>query len=279
MRKMSGRMVGAVIDLHSHILPGLDDGARTIDDSRELARQAVREGIEAIAATPHVRADYPTSVRQMEDGVARLRRDFEEQGIGLSVLPGAEIDLERLDALSEEELASFTLACSGRYVLLEFPYGGWPLGLEQTVFRLRLRGFQPLLAHPERNREVQERPERLETAVAGGALLQITTASVDGRLGRRCKAAAGRLLELRLAHVLASDAHPPNVREAGYATAIRALADEQLVRYLTAESPTAIVCGEDVPPPPPFRRRRFGIRRASSEASGRMRRSRPRGSV
>jgi protein-tyrosine phosphatase len=252
-------MVGAVIDLHSHILPGIDDGARTIDDSRELARQAVGEGIQAIAATPHVRADYPTSVRQMEEGVDRLRRDFEQHGIPLSVLPGAEIDLERLETLPEEELTCFTLARSGRYLLLEFPYQGWPLGLEQTIFHLRLRGFQPLLAHPERNREVQERPQRLEAAVAGGALLQITAASVDGRLGRRCKAAARRLLELRLAHVLASDAHPPDLRVAGFATASRALGDEQLVRYLTAEVPTAIVNGKDVPAPPALERGRFRI--------------------
>jgi protein-tyrosine phosphatase len=248
-----------VIDLHSHILPGIDDGARTIDDSRELARHAVGEGVQAIAATPHVRADYPTSVQQMQQGVARLRRDFEEHGIPLSVLTGAEIDLERLEALPDEELTCFTLACSGRYILLEFPYRGWPLALEHTIFRLRLRGFQPLLAHPERNWEVQQRPERLEAAVAGGALLQITAASVDGRLGRGCEAAARRLLELRLAHVLASDAHPPDLRKAGFATATRALGDEQLVRYLTAEVPAAIVSGRDVPAPPAFERKRFRI--------------------
>jgi protein-tyrosine phosphatase len=88
--------------------------------------------------------------------------------------------------------------------------------------------------------------------------VQITAASVDGRLGRRCNAAARRLLELRLAHVLAGDAHPPDLREAGFATASRALGDDQLVRYLTQEAPTAIVSGDDVPPPPAFERRRFG---------------------
>jgi protein-tyrosine phosphatase len=254
-----GRIVRAVIDLHAHILPGLDDGARSIEESRELARRAVRDGIDAIAATPHVRADYPTSAERMERGVAELRRDFAEQGIPLSVLHGGEIDLEQLEGLPDEELVRFTLAQTGRYLLIEFPYRGWPLALEQTVFRLRLRGFQVLLAHPERNAEVQERPDRLQAAVDAGALVQITAASIDGRLGRSPRAAAKRLLELRLAHVLASDAHTLEIREAGLAGAAQELPDEAIVRYLTEEVPTAIVAGLDAPPPPAFKRKRFSF--------------------
>ena len=249
-----------MIDLHSHILPGLDDGARTVEDSRELARRALQDGTRSIAATPHVRWDYPTTAQRMEEGVAALRRDFEEQGIPLSVLHGGEIDLDQLETLPGEELAAFTLARSGRYLLLEFPYRGWPLSLERTVFNLRIRGLQALLAHPERSKEVQDRPDRLTRAVAGGALVQITAASVDGRLGRAARAAAERLLELRLVHVLASDAHRPADRETGLATAARALGDAQLADYLTAGAPAAIVAGEDVPTPPPFRRRRLRFR-------------------
>ena len=98
-----------MIDLHSHILPGLDDGAHTIDDSRELARAAIADGVRSIAATPHVRADYPTGADAMEAGVADLRRDFGEQGIALEVLHGGEIALDRLEDLSREELGRFTL--------------------------------------------------------------------------------------------------------------------------------------------------------------------------
>ena len=249
-----------MIDLHSHILPGVDDGAATLQDSRELARRALADGVEAIAATPHVRADYPTSARRMQESVAALRRDFEAEGIALAVLPGGEIDLERLETLADEELAAFSLGGSGRYVLLEFPYRGWPLALEQTVFDLRLRGLRPVIAHPERSRDVQQRPERLAAAVAGGALVQVTAASLDGRLGRRTRAAAERLLEQGLVHVLASDAHGPEVREAGLLAAARALRDDGLARHLTTDAPAAIVAGEPVPSTPAVRRRAVGLR-------------------
>ena len=173
-----------MIDLHSHILPGLDDGSRTVEDARALARRAAEDGVKAIAATPHVRSDYPTRPEDMEHGVARLREDFVEQGIDVEVLPGGEIDLVMLGSLDDDDLRRFSLARSGRYLLLEFPYSGWPSGLEETVYGLGLRGFLAILAHPERNREVQSSPSRLAEAVRVGALVQLTAASLDGRIGR-----------------------------------------------------------------------------------------------
>ena len=249
-----------MIDLHSHILPGLDDGARKLEESRELARLAASEGIVAIAATPHVRTDYPTRAEQMELRVAELRRDFAEQGIAVEVLHGGEIAFDMLPRLDEDELRRFTLAQGGAYVLLEFPYGGWPLGLERTVRELTASGTRAILAHPERNHEVRADPAQLAEAVQAGALVQITAASLDGRLSRSSREAAHRLLELGLAHVLASDAHTPDVREAGLAAAVEAVDDERLARYLTVEAPGAIVAGEPVPDPPPAvkrRRKRF----------------------
>jgi protein-tyrosine phosphatase len=245
-----------VIDLHSHILPRLDDGARAIEESRALARLAAAEGVTAIAATPHVRTDYPTRVEQMERRVAEVRRDFAEQGIPVDVLHGGEIALDMLSRLDADERRRFTLAQSGVYLLLEFPYRGWPLGLERRVFELTAAGIKPLLAHPERNREVQAEPERLAEVVRAGSLVQITAASLDGRIGRSSRDAAQRLLELGLVHVLASDAHTPEIREAGLAAAVETLGDEHLARYLTEEAPAAIVAGEQVPDPPRVARRR-----------------------
>lgn len=247
-----------MIDLHSHILPGLDDGARTIEEARALARLAASEGITAIAATPHVRTDYPTRPEVMEERVGELRRDFAERAIPVEVLHGGEIDLDMLTTLDDGELRRFTLAQSGRYLLLEFPYSGWPAGLEETVHGLGLRGFVALMAHPERNADVQAAPERLADLVRAGVLVQITAASLDGRLGRSSREAALQLLALRLAHVLASDAHTPDVRAAGLAAAAGALGDSGLARYLTEEAPAAIVAGEAVPEPPALpRRKRF----------------------
>jgi protein-tyrosine phosphatase len=249
-----------VIDLHSHVLPGVDDGARTIEDSRELASKAASEGITAIAATPHVRHDYPTTPDRMEAEVTALRRDFSEQGIPVEILHGGEVDLQAMRALSQDDLRRFTIAQNGRYLLVEFPYRGWPLDLEQTLFDLALSGIAPILAHPERNAEVQADPGRLGPFVERGGLVQITAASLDGRIGRRSRQAAQQLIEAGHAHVLASDAHLPEIREVGLATAAEAL-DDELARYLTQAAPSAIVAGEAVPPPPVRRRRRRFLRR------------------
>jgi protein-tyrosine phosphatase len=249
-RDSSDPIVGGVIDLHSHILPGVDDGARTLAEARELARLAVADGVEAIAATPHVRADFPTTPDVMEKGVAQLRADFHREGISLQVLHGGEIDLRLLWAIPPEELARLTIAQTGRYLLLEFPYRSWPLALDSSVSGLVRRGITPLLAHPERNPEVQERPARIEALVEAGALVQVTAASLDGRLGRAPERTARRLLELSLVHTLASDAHGPHIREGGLAAAAGAVGDDVLARYLTREAPAAIVAGEPVPPAP-----------------------------
>ena len=246
----------AVIDLHSHILPGLDDGAQTIEQSRDLARRAAHDGVTAIAATPHVREDYPTTAEQMESAVAALRADFAANGISVDVLHGGEIALHQLPRLDNEELARFSLAQSGRYVLVEFPYSGWPQGLEEGLFAVILAGQAPVLAHPERNRDVQRDPRRLQPLVDAGMVVQVTAASLDGRLGRSSKAAAERLLELGLAHLLASDAHTPDIRETGLTGAAAAVGDDGLARYLTEDAPAAVVAGEPLPKRPSVRRKR-----------------------
>lgn len=246
-----------MIDLHAHILPGVDDGVRTLEEARDLARRSAADGVTAIAATPHVRDDYPTSAVRMERGVAELRADFSAAGVVVQVLHGAEIDLARLAALSADELERLSIAQTGRYVLVEFPYSGWPLSLAAELHRLAHDGRTALIAHPERNAEVQERPERLEGLVEGGALVQVTAASVDGRLGAAPRRAAERLLRLGLVHVLASDAHHPAVREAGLAAAAAAVEDEALARFLTAEAPAAIVAGDALPARPRYARPLF----------------------
>jgi protein-tyrosine phosphatase len=247
-----------VIDLHTHILPGVDDGARDGDESLAIAAAAMGDGIAAVAATPHVREDYPTPVETMERGVGELRRALARGGVPFEVLPGGEIALDYLPRLSREELQRFGLGGNPAYVLVEFPYSGWPLALDHVLFGLRADGFTPVLAHPERNADVQEAPDRLAGVVAAGALVQLTASSLDGRLGRRARAAAARLLQLGLAHMVSSDTHAPGVREIGLSRAWRSVADEALARWLMQDVPAAIVAGEPLPLRPAPRRRWFG---------------------
>jgi protein-tyrosine phosphatase len=236
-----------VIDLHSHILPGLDDGARTLEQARSLARGAVAEGVTAIAATPHVRDDYPTTCEQMERGVELLREDFARQQIPLEVLHGGELDLAILWRILPEELLRFTLGRSQVYVLVEFPYSGWPRSLDLALSLLHGRGLRMVLAHPERNPEVQDQPRRLAEAVEAGALVQVTSGSVSGRLGSAARLTALRLLELELVHLLASDSHGGHIREGGLADAAAALDDDALARRLTVDVPAAIAAGRPLP--------------------------------
>jgi protein-tyrosine phosphatase len=251
-----------MIDLHSHILPGLDDGAATLDDAIGIAEAAVEDGIRVIAATPHVRGDYPTSAEQMEQSVDSLRQELRDAGVSLELLPGGEIALDHLPYLGEDELRRFGLAGSPKYLLLEAPYFGWPLELEDTLFQLGLRGFTTVLAHPERNGEVQASPERLVPLVERGTLVQLTAASLDGRLGPRPRKTGLRLLELGVAHLLASDAHAPTLRQIGMSAAAHAVGDDELARWLTEDVPAAIVAGDQIPlrptrPPRRFRRPSF----------------------
>ena len=204
-----------MIDLHTHILPGIDDGARTLEDALAMARVMVAEGVTVVAATPHVRDDFPTSANVMLHSVADLRRVLDEEEIPLMLLPGAEVAVDWLARLDDEELRRLSLAGSGRYVLVETPYRGWPVELLERLLRLRTAGFTPVLAHPERNPVVQA------TLVAAG-----------------------------LAHMVASDAHGPRVRAAGMLAALDAIRDESLARWLVTDVPNAIARGTGLPPRP-----------------------------
>jgi protein-tyrosine phosphatase len=215
-----------------------------------MARSAVEDGIRMLAATPHVRDDYPTSAERMEASLAELRRSVNEAGIDLVLRPGGELALGHLGKLEPDELRRFGLGGSERWLLFEFPYAGWPLGLSALALRLREEGFGLVIAHPERNEEVQARPERLHDFVDAGMLVQLTAASVDGRLGRRPRETSLLMLELELAHLLASDAHAPSVRAIGLSNAVESIGDPELGRWLTEDVPAALIASEPVPERP-----------------------------
>ena len=240
------------------MLPGLDDGAADLDEAVAICRDAFADGISVLAATPHVRDDFPTTPEQMETALAELQQVV---GDALRLVPGGELDLGQLDR-PHAELLGFALAGNPGYLLVETPYVGWPLDIGDRLFQLRAAGITPVLAHPERNGEVQHRPELLEPLVASGVLVQLTAGAVDGSLGRASRASAFDLLERGLAHLIASDGHAPAIRQIGMSGAAAALRNETLARWLTVEVPRAIVDGLPLPPRPgqarPGRQRRFG---------------------
>jgi len=243
-----------VIDLHAHVLPGIDDGPGTIEGSLEMLRDAVEDGVTAIACTPHVRDDYPTSAVAMEEALATVRAAAAD--IAIDILPGGELALDRVASLHDDELHRFGLGGNPSVLLIETPYTGWPLDLGAIAFALAARGISVVLAHPERNPEVQERPELLDPLVERGVLVQLTAASVDGRLGRRPQQSAQTLLRRGAAHLLASDAHAANVREGRLGAARDAVGDARLAQWLTEDVPRALVGGSPVPDRPSASHRR-----------------------
>lgn len=230
-----------MIDLHSHLLPGLDDGAEDLEESLELARHYVAAGTTTVAATPHVSHAYPTTSAEIERELLRVQAMVEAHGLLLTVVGGAEVETDFLDELDADEIARLTLGGRGRFLLLEFPYDGWSPSLPAAVERLDKLGIAPVLAHPERNAVVQAGPQRLAGLVQSGALVQVTAGSLVGRFGRASEAAARSLVATGLAQIVAGDLHSvggrPTIDEA-----VRALPKHH-VRFLTSEAAASVLAG------------------------------------
>jgi protein-tyrosine phosphatase len=245
----------AVIDLHTHILPGIDDGAATLEASIELARSAAEAGVVALAATPHVREDFRTTAGAMEAALSDVRAAVERAGLPTRILPGGEVGMEYLDQLSLDELRRFGLGGNPDYLLVETPYFGVPLDLDDRLRRLRSLGITAVLAHPERSIALREKRDLLSRLVQAGTLVQVTAGSLNGAHGRDVRKAALALVDSGLAHCVASDAHGrelgrPQLDVVASAVGSRAVAD-----WLTQEVPASILAGEPLPPRP--RRSRF----------------------
>ena len=243
-----------MIDLHSHILPALDDGVADIEQSVAMARAMVADGVEVVVATPHVRDDYPTTPRQMQDALERSRDAIAAAGVPLTVLPGGEIAIDALVQLSAADRAAFGLGGRESLLLVETPYYGWSTAIALSLNALLEQAITPVLAHPERNPTVQDRPELLEPLVRAGCVVQLTAASFEGRFGRRAAAVARDLVERGLGHVVASDAHTPDGR-GGLGRLGATIEDDALAHWLTAVVPAALLAGEPIVEPPVARRR------------------------
>ena len=252
-----------MIDLHCHLLFGIDDGPADFRASLALARRAREEGIEAIAATPHVDSKYQLTGEAL-DALPRLRHELEarllEEGVNLSLVGGAEVAMTRIGALEPEQLRPLCLG-GGDVLLVESPYSTAVTFVDQLMFDLQAAGLRPLLAHPERCPSFQRDPEQLAKLVHSGCLCSLSAGSIAGDFGRTVRSFALTLLAEGLVHDISTDAHddrrrPPALRGPLEVTAkdLPGLADAG--DYFLREAPAAMLAGDPVPAPPALARRR-----------------------
>jgi protein-tyrosine phosphatase len=238
-----------VIDLHCHILPGVDDGALDIRDSAGLARQAAEDGIEAICATPHIRHDHDVRIEEIAGRVESVNRHLRGEGIPVTVLSGGEVAETAVEGLSEEELPRVALG-EGGWILLEPAPGPLSESLLRRVGHLAERGHRALIAHPERHLSA-DMHERMSQLVAAGALVQATA---DFFLREEMAAGMLSLAEAGLVHVLSSDAHSSHGgRPAKMAEAFERLREVEPtashIEWMRDTAPRAIVAGAELDPP------------------------------
>lgn len=201
-----------MIDVHLHILPGVDDGPATLADSLALARSLVEEGVRVAVATPHYNDEYPQrSAHEICERVGDLQREFDRNAIPLRLLAGHEALIQPGLAADVQSGRVATLNGS-RYLLLELWNSSWMPETERVIFDLRVLGIVPLLAHPERYVAIQHDSNRLKSLIDQGILAQLTAGSLLGMQGKTARKCAETLLKRGLIHCIASDAHGPGRR-------------------------------------------------------------------
>lgn len=250
----AGNNVPPVIDLHSHILPGLDDGADDLEVSLAMAAIAVGAGVQTIAATPHVNFDYAVDSETVLARVGELNVALARAHLPLAVLPGAEISIPRAAELDDDELRGLALG-GGKTLLIESPYVKGIRFLEEMLFDLQLRGFRVLLAHPERSPMFQDDRDRVARLVDRDIYCSVNTGSLAGSFGRRAHAFAIELMRSGLVHDIASDSHDAEHRPPGLLEGMAAAGEElpgfaEQAAWYTAVAPAALIAGRRLPPRP-----------------------------
>lgn len=254
-RARTAATLTVVIDLHTHLLPGIDDGPDTVGESVRMAQAAWDAGVRTMVCTPHMIAHFPTDPAEVHAAVDELRAALEQARVPIRIVPGGEIAIDHLRRLDDDQLRLASLGGEGGWLLLEMPFTGWPVDLPRVLHDLEVRGYGVVLAHPERADAVQRQPDRLRDIVGRGALVQLTAGSFLGDHGEPARRTAEVLLAGGVAHLLASDAHSPGPwRPPALEAGLRAAADAidvspQSLRWMVQEGPAAVLAGGPVRPP------------------------------
>ena len=245
-----------MIDTHSHLLPGVDHGCPDLATSVLMAQDAAAAGVNTVVCTPHLPEMDGAAIEHAREVITEVRAALAAAGIDLTLLLGFEVGLEIAATHQPAALEALTVEGTqgggfGGVLVLEMPYRGWPIYLEETVFRLAAAGLRPVLAHPERNARVQKNPELLAGCLKAGAVAQATAASIAGEFDRATERAFFELLSAGLMGLLATDAHA--FRRDGWTLSavlerLSGSASPRELKTLVEENPRRLLAGE-----PPLR--------------------------
>jgi protein-tyrosine phosphatase len=242
-----------MIDIHAHILPGMDDGAKNWEQTLQMARLAVEDGITVMVATPHLfkgRMIDPSQLNTREiilQRVAQLKDKLYEEKIPLEILPGCDFPLsfESLQFLDDGQ--ALTINDANRYLLLELPDTALPPATEEICFHLQSKGITPIITHPERHMILQEMPYKLKRLIDLGCLVQMTGNSLTGWFGRGVKKISRQFVKLGYVHLLATDTHDPKQRPPVLSQAVIELSrliGEKRAQAMVNDIPQKIIAGE-----------------------------------
>lgn len=267
-----------MIDIHTHILSGLDDGAKTLEESIKMCRISYQDGIKTIVATPHIlpgiykndRSTILSALQQLNAAIKKLgvrSSEFGTQNIdpitqrpnnsidALKILPGADVHFSSDIFQRYEKGEVVTVNDQGRYLMVEFDFQSIPYRSEEVLFQLIMHGMVPIITHPERNLEIIRNPKRYYEMIKMGCLGQVTAMSLTGEFGSQEKRIAERLLAHRLIHFIASDAHStdgrPPILSAGVRAAEKIVGKEE-ARKMVTEYPGAMIEGRKPIVPEPL---------------------------
>lgn len=241
-----------MIDIHSHILPDLDDGARDLKESLEMVRIAAEDGIEQMVATPHMFNGLSHNPEPSEI-VGRVEALQKAIGGSLEILPGNEVHIAH-DIVEKASEGKLTKLNQQNYMLIEFPAMNVPVGADELFYKLQINGVIPILVHPERNSQIQNRPSIVASFVERGVRIQVTAMSVTGEFGGAAQKCVETLLRHNCVHFIATDTHRSNRRppvlSRGRDAAAAIIGDEAATK-LVRDNPRCVVAGEPLVVEPP----------------------------
>lgn len=243
-----------MLDIHSHILPDVDDGARDMDESIEMARIYLDNGIDRVIATPHYiegaeNSDRDENLKILE----RLREALYDNGLNLDVCLGNEVYLT-MDIINYLEEGKISTLNDSRYILIELPMLDMPLYTGELIYELLLKGYIPIIAHPERNAKIIDNPNLLYEFIMQGALAQVNLPSIEGKYGSRIRDTGEILLKHKMIHFVGTDAHSQSRRSPHVKNSLKilkGLVGEKTYDQITYSNGLKVMNDEEITPQAP----------------------------